>query len=69
MNAAIELVKNNENGFIVEASEKALADSIITGLNHKNDMQDACIEFAQGYDWAGIVLDLEDFYQKVTSSA
>lgn len=68
MNAAVELVKNNQNGFIVEASEKALADGIINGLNQKENLQEACIEFAQAYDWDEIVIDLEDFYQEVTSS-
>ncbi|MEN6329380.1 MAG: glycosyltransferase family 4 protein [Methanobacteriaceae archaeon] len=65
MNAAVELIKNDENGFIVEASETALAEGIITGLKRKNSMQEACIEFARGYDWDQIVLNLEDFYQEV----
>jgi glycosyltransferase involved in cell wall biosynthesis len=67
MNAAAELVTNNQNGFIVEASEAALADGIISALKNKKKMQDACIEFARGYDWDEIVLKLEDFYQEVTS--
>ncbi len=68
MNAAVELVENNQNGFIVEASEKALAEVIITALKNKDKMQEACIEFARDYDWDEIVDDLEEFYQEVASS-
>ncbi len=68
MNAAVELVKNNQNGFIVDATEKALAEGITAGLKEKKNMQEACIEFARGYDWEEIVLDLEDFYHELASS-
>lgn len=68
MNAAVELVKNNQNGFIVEGSEVALADGIITGLKNKKNLEAACVEFARGYDWDEIVLNLEDFYQEVIKS-
>ncbi len=68
MNAAVELVKNDQNGFAVEASEAALAEGIITALKNKEKMQGACIEFAKDYDWDKVVSNLENFYQKVTHS-
>jgi len=67
MNAAVELVKHNQNGFAVEASEASLAEGIITALKSKEKMQGACIEFARDYDWDKIVCNLENFYQKVTN--
>jgi glycosyltransferase involved in cell wall biosynthesis len=69
MNAAVELVKENNNGFAVEESEVALAEGIITAIKNKEKMQGACIEFARGYDWDEIVSNLENFYQKVIMSS
>jgi len=68
MNAAVDLIKDNENGLVAEASETGLADGIITCLREKKNMQDSCIELARGYDWDKIVLNLEDFYQNVINS-
>jgi glycosyltransferase involved in cell wall biosynthesis len=65
MNAAVDLVTNNQNGFIVEASQTALAEGILRGLKEKETMQDACVEFARGYNWDGIVRNLENYYQEV----
>ena len=68
MNASIDLIKDNINGFIAEFSENSLADKILEGINGKNMMKDSCIDFARGYDWDEIVRDLEDFYLKVLNS-
>ncbi|OPY24246.1 MAG: Trehalose synthase [Methanobacterium sp. PtaU1.Bin242] len=68
MNAAKDLIKDGENGFICEISEKMMADKIIAGINGKEKMKDSCVEFASGYDWDKIVIELEKFYHAVLIS-
>ncbi len=65
MNAATDLIINNENGFISEFSENDIADNIINIIYKKEEMEDICIKMAKRYDWEKIVDSLEDFYFKV----
>jgi len=65
MNAARDLISNNENGFISELSDKDIAEKIVKGLEMKDEMQKNCIVFAKDYDWDKIVEMLEKFYNKI----
>lgn len=68
MNAAKDLIRNGDNGFICEISEEIMAEKIIAGINGKEKMKDSCVEFASMYDWDKIVIELENFYQNVLNS-
>lgn len=68
MNAAKDLVTTDKNGFLAQFSEKSLADKIMEGMAKKEMMKDSCMEFASGYDWDEIVVDLEEFYRNALKS-
>ncbi|MGF7119004.1 glycosyltransferase family 4 protein [Methanobacterium oryzae] len=62
MNAATDLIINNENGIISKLSENDIKDMIIEMIYKKEEMENNCIEAAKNYDWDKIVEFLEDYY-------
>lgn len=65
-NAAVDLVKEGVNGFIVNASPEEIAAKIDESIDKKDIIKDRCIEISKEYDWERIVDDLEDIYRKMT---
>ena len=51
MNAAVEVVINEENGFLCVLSDRDIAKKILVALDEKEAMQRKCIEFSRKYDW------------------
>ncbi|MCE7698475.1 MAG: glycosyltransferase family 4 protein, partial [Methanobacterium paludis] len=64
MNAACDLINNGKNGFVVEPSDKDMAEKIIQGIKDKEKMKPHCTDFASQYDWDDIVGLLEKHYEK-----
>ncbi|MEM4621035.1 MAG: glycosyltransferase family 4 protein, partial [Desulfurococcaceae archaeon] len=62
MNAACELIRNGENGFICELSAEDVADKIIKAFDFRNS--EKCIETAKKYDWNYIVDLVESYYEE-----
>nr|WP_320161264.1 glycosyltransferase family 4 protein [uncultured Methanoregula sp.] len=67
-NAIRDLITGN-NGFLSSLSPDDLAQTIQAGLNDADDMRDACIASAEGYDWDRIATQLEQYYQSVIEAA
>ena len=41
-----------------------LTAEITSALNHKEEMQGKCMDYAEKYDWNNLVPILEDYYHK-----
>jgi len=61
-NAACDFITMDENGFICELSERAIAEKILRGMEERENMERKCIECAKGYDWGRIVNLIEGVY-------
>jgi len=61
-NAACDFITMDENGFICELSERAIAEKILRGMEERGNMERKCIECAKGYDWDRIVNLIEGVY-------
>ena len=64
-NAAVEVVINEENGFICELSDRAIAKKILVALDNRGNMRRNCIEFSRNYDWDGIIDLTESVYKNL----
>jgi len=64
MNASMELIKHQVNGFISKLSAENIAYFIGLGIDKGEEMQNECIESAKKYDWDRIVDSLEKLYTK-----
>ena len=64
-NAASDLIKNDENGYVCELSEEDIAGKILMGMDRRADMKRRCIESAKRYDWGEIVKSIENVYDEV----
>jgi len=62
MNAAVDIIDDNVNGFISDYSPEDLATKIISGITQKEYMSIDSIENARKYNWKKIVEDIENFY-------
>jgi len=67
-NAAVELVRDGYNGFIVNLSPEEIAKVVAYLLQDEDELRKLgrnAIEFVKRYDWGGIVKKLEDVYSEV----
>ena len=64
-NAAVEVVINEENGFICELSEEEIAKNILVAMEGKEDMESKCIEFSMEYDWNRMADLTESTYEEL----
>jgi len=64
-NAVVEVVLNEENGFICELSGGDVAEKILIALDKRKDMQEKCIEFSSKYDWNRMADLTESTYEGV----
>jgi len=62
MNASIELINQQINGFVSDLSADDIANFIVLGIDKREEMRDKCIENARNYDWKRIVEMLERLY-------
>ncbi len=68
MNAAAEIVKDGQTGFICQLDEKDIAAKILNLIKYadlRNSMSKQAEEFALGYDWDRIACENEEFYEYV----
>ena len=64
-NAAVEVVINEENGFICGLSDGDIAKKILVALDKKEDMEKKCIEFSSKYDWNRMADLTESTYEEL----
>ena len=64
-NAAVEVVINNENGFLSELSEGDIAKKMLVALDKKEDMERKCIDFSRRYDWDRMAGLTESAYEEL----
>lgn len=62
MNAAVDLIDDNKNGFISTLRDSEIANKIIIGIENKEKMHDECIKKAERFDWEKITDSLESYY-------
>jgi glycosyltransferase involved in cell wall biosynthesis len=62
--AAGDLVVEGHNGLTCQLSATDLAEKIMAAIDREHSWDDACIQFAQKYDWDPIVDALEATYQR-----
>lgn len=66
-NASADLVRDGENGFVVEALEEKILEKVVFTLNNhdlRKKMKKNAIKSVQSYDLKTMVAGLEDFYKK-----
>ena len=65
-NAARDLIKEGENGFVCKLKEEEIAKRIMRILENSSDrkMKKACMDLAKKYDWDKIVDEIEGIYSK-----
>ena len=64
MNAAVDLIKNGENGFISQQSDLEISKNIIKCIKEKNKMEETCVQSSKEYDWNSIVNKIELIYKE-----
>ena len=64
-NAAVEVVINEENGFICELSDRAIAKKILVAFDKGEDMEMKCIDFSRKYDWNRMADLTESTYEEL----
>ncbi len=65
MNAASDLIINDENGFVTSFSADDIAEKTIDMIHIKEKIRENCIKMAKKYDWDSIVDSLERYYMEV----
>jgi glycosyltransferase involved in cell wall biosynthesis len=65
MNAAVDLIVEDVNGFKVRLEPADMSDKIIKSLEKQSEFRDKCIEMSRGYDWEIIVDSLEKIYSTI----
>ncbi len=66
-NAACDLIKEGENGFICELAVEDIAEKIEIALISKQALENKCIEYAEKFDWDRIVDLIEESYKAAIS--
>lgn len=66
-NAMCDLITEGENGFICEATEKALAQKILMAKAVSENIRNKCMKSALNYDWDKIASELIIHYNQVVS--
>jgi glycosyltransferase involved in cell wall biosynthesis len=64
-NAVVEVVINEENGFICELSDRDIAKRILVALDNRGNMRRNCIEFSRKYDWNRMADLTESTYEEL----
>jgi len=64
LNAAVDLIENDKNGFIADSDPEDLSRKIVLALENSTTMEESCVNAAREYDWEEIVSKLEIFYQE-----
>lgn len=63
-NAALEIIKDGENGFLCELSAKSIADKVLLALERRGYMSKRSREMALVYDWDRITEKIESYYKE-----
>uniref|UniRef100_A0A7C3YMN8 Glycosyltransferase family 1 protein n=1 Tax=Geoglobus ahangari TaxID=113653 RepID=A0A7C3YMN8_9EURY len=62
-NASCEFVRDHENGFLCDLSERDVAEKILLGLKKGKTIRKRCVDIARKYDLEPIVDMIESFYE------
>jgi glycosyltransferase involved in cell wall biosynthesis len=62
MNAAKDLVKEGENGYIADLSSDSISNKIVEAIKSKEKLIKSSKEYAKDYDWKEIITKLEVTY-------
>lgn len=65
-NAACDLVKDCQNGFICQLSAEAIAEKVEIVLSGKvSDARAKCVQYAERYKWTNIIDSIENIYSSL----